>query len=265
MGWARSRSRPAAHRRYRHCRWMGVRARGWPPRAVELGEVVGAAHVRGCERVQRGRALRHGSASRRWRDNAGSSRDSACQSASRGHVHCLVAYARGRTILSPTRRDAPELTDWRGVARDDLRMQRLVLVSGPTGTGKSVLANAIVSDLLCAVDGFDYLMSALRSISVVWQVVELPVERQWAVGWSLLTRLAEQEASRASYVGLGPGGDHPATGTPSPCAPSPRRILDLKAAGGRYRPGCRRGRRRSRSGCPRGHPTACDPPCSRAP
>jgi predicted kinase len=72
-------------------------------------------------------------------------------------------------------------------------MKRLVLVSGPTGTGKSVLANAIASDLLCAVGSFDWLMSALRSISEVWQVVELPVERQRAVGCSLLTRLAEQE------------------------------------------------------------------------
>jgi predicted kinase len=72
-------------------------------------------------------------------------------------------------------------------------VQRLVLVSGPTGTGKSVLANAIASDLMCAVDSFDWLMSALRGISEVWKVVELPVERQRAVGWSLLTRLAEQE------------------------------------------------------------------------
>jgi predicted kinase len=66
-------------------------------------------------------------------------------------------------------------------------------VSGPTGTGKSVLANAIASDLLCAVGSFDWLMSALRSISEVWQVVESPLERQRAVGWSLLSRLAEQE------------------------------------------------------------------------
>lgn len=78
-------------------------------------------------------------------------------------------------------------------ARHDPRVQRLVLVSGPTGTGKSVLANAIASDLLCAVGSFDWLMSALRSFSEVWQVVELPVERQRLVGWSLLSRLAEQE------------------------------------------------------------------------
>jgi hypothetical protein len=46
---------------------------------------------------------------------------------------------------------------------------------------------------LCAVGSFDWLMSALRSISEVWQVVELPVERQRLVGWSPLSRLAEQE------------------------------------------------------------------------
>jgi predicted kinase len=66
--------------------------------------------------------------------------------------------------------------------RQDLQVQRLVLVSGPTGTGKSVLANAIASDLSCAVGSFDWLMSALRSISEVWQVVELPDERQRLVG-----------------------------------------------------------------------------------
>jgi predicted kinase len=72
-------------------------------------------------------------------------------------------------------------------------VKRLVLVSGPTGTGKSVLSNAIASDLSCAVGSFDWLMSGLRSIPEIWSHVELPVERQRHVGWSLLGRLAEQE------------------------------------------------------------------------
>lgn len=75
-------------------------------------------------------------------------------------------------------------------------VQRLILLSGPMGSGKSTLANAIASDLSCAVGSFDWLMSALRSIEEVWQVVELPVERQRQVGWSLLSRLAEQELRR---------------------------------------------------------------------
>jgi predicted kinase len=70
---------------------------------------------------------------------------------------------------------------------------RLVLVSGPTGAGKSTLANAIADELSCAVGSFDWLMSALRAIPEVWSVVELPVEHQRRVGWSLLSRLAEEE------------------------------------------------------------------------
>lgn len=72
-------------------------------------------------------------------------------------------------------------------------MQRLVLVSGSTGSGKSTIANAIACELKCAVGSFDWLMSTLRSMPEVWQAVELPVERQREVGWRLLSRLAEQE------------------------------------------------------------------------
>ena len=72
-------------------------------------------------------------------------------------------------------------------------VQRMVVVSGWTGAGKSTLANAIASELSCAVGSFDWLMAGLRSFPEVWDVVEAPVERQRAVGWSLLNRLAEQE------------------------------------------------------------------------
>jgi predicted kinase len=93
------------------------------------------------------------------------------------------------------RRDRPTRLRAVGRARRDMMfvVQRLVLVSGWTGAGKSTIANAIATDLRCAVGSFDWLMSGLRSIDEVWKVVELPVERQRAVGWSLLTRLAEQE------------------------------------------------------------------------
>jgi predicted kinase len=72
-------------------------------------------------------------------------------------------------------------------------LQRLVLITGYTGAGKSTVAEAIANDLCCAVGSFDWLMSALRSIDEVWGVVEYPAERQRAVGWSLLSRLAEQQ------------------------------------------------------------------------
>jgi predicted kinase len=72
-------------------------------------------------------------------------------------------------------------------------VQRLVLVSGSTGSGKSTIANAIACELRCAVGSFDWLMSALRSDAELWESVELPVERQREIGWRLLSRLAEQE------------------------------------------------------------------------
>ena len=72
-------------------------------------------------------------------------------------------------------------------------VQRLVLVSGPTGTGKSDTASAVAADLRCAVGSFDWLMSALRSMPEVWAHVEFPIDLQRQVGWSLLSRLAEQE------------------------------------------------------------------------
>ncbi len=72
-------------------------------------------------------------------------------------------------------------------------MPQLVLVSGSTGSGKSTIANAIASELMCAVGSFDWLMSALRSMPELWRAVELPVERQREVGWRLLSRLSENE------------------------------------------------------------------------
>jgi predicted kinase len=81
-------------------------------------------------------------------------------------------------------------------------VQRLVLVGGYTGSGKSTMANAVATQLSCVVGSFDWLMSALRPFPEVWDVVELPVERQRAVGWSLLGRLAEQELRRGRDVVL---------------------------------------------------------------
>ncbi len=79
---------------------------------------------------------------------------------------------------------------------------QLVVVSGWTGAGKSTIANAIADELACTVGSFDWLMSALRVFPNVWDAVERPVERQRAVGWSLLSRLAEQELRRGRDVVL---------------------------------------------------------------
>ncbi len=73
---------------------------------------------------------------------------------------------------------------------------RLVVVSGPPGAGKSTLANAIASHLGGTVASFDWLMSGLRAFPDLWTVVEQPLERQREIGWSLLSRVAQQQLSR---------------------------------------------------------------------
>jgi predicted kinase len=78
----------------------------------------------------------------------------------------------------------------------------LVLVGGPTGSGKSTMAEAIAADLGATVASFDWLMSGLRAFPEVWAAVEHPVERQRAIGWSLLGRVAEQQLRRDASVVL---------------------------------------------------------------
>lgn len=74
----------------------------------------------------------------------------------------------------------------------------LVVVSGYTGSGKSTIASAVADSLGATVASFDWLMSALRSVPEVWVVTEMPVERQRAVGWLLLARVAEQQLRRGA-------------------------------------------------------------------
>jgi predicted kinase len=69
----------------------------------------------------------------------------------------------------------------------------MVLVGGPTGSGKSTMAEAIAADLGATVASFDWLMSGLRAFPEVWAAIEYPVEQQRAIGWSLLGRVAEQQ------------------------------------------------------------------------
>lgn len=73
---------------------------------------------------------------------------------------------------------------------------RLVLVTGWTGAGKSTIAEAVAQDIGATVASFDWLMSGLRAFPDVWTVVETPRELQRRVGWSLLSRVAEQQLRR---------------------------------------------------------------------
>lgn len=76
----------------------------------------------------------------------------------------------------------------------------LVVVSGWTGAGKSTVADGLGSSLPATVISFDWIMSALRAFPEVWDVVELPVERQREVGWTLMGRVAEQQLRRGASV-----------------------------------------------------------------
>jgi predicted kinase len=79
---------------------------------------------------------------------------------------------------------------------------QLVLVGGPTGAGKSTMAEAIAGELDATVASFDWLMSGLRAFPDVWAGIERPVERQRGIGWSLLGRVAEQQLRRGASVVL---------------------------------------------------------------
>ena len=85
---------------------------------------------------------------------------------------------------------------------DDRAVLHLVLVGGPTGSGKSTMAEAIAGDLGATVASFDWLMSGLRAFPEVWGAIESPVEQQRAIGWSLLGRVAEQQLRRDASVVL---------------------------------------------------------------
>jgi predicted kinase len=84
----------------------------------------------------------------------------------------------------------------------DSLVTRLVLVSGSTSAGKSTMAEAIAAELGATVASFDWLMSGLRVFPDVWAAVELPVEKQRAIGWSLLSRVAEEQLRRGASVVL---------------------------------------------------------------
>ena len=64
------------------------------------------------------------------------------------------------------------------------------------------MADAVAADLGATVASFDWLMSGLRAFPDIWAAVEYPVERQRAIGWSLVGRVAEQQLRRDASVVL---------------------------------------------------------------
>lgn len=60
------------------------------------------------------------------------------------------------------------------------------------------MADLLANELNATVASFDWLMSGLRAIPELWDVVENPVERQRRAGWNLLSRVAEQQLRRGS-------------------------------------------------------------------
>jgi predicted kinase len=64
------------------------------------------------------------------------------------------------------------------------------------------MARAVAADLGATLAGFDWLMSGLRAFPEVWAAVEYPVEQQRAIGWSLLSRVAEQQLQCGGSVVL---------------------------------------------------------------
>jgi hypothetical protein len=70
----------------------------------------------------------------------------------------------------------------------------LVLVTGPPGTGKSTLADAVAADLSSAVLAWDWAMAALRPFEELQGAIEqMAPERHRAVGWALLFHLARAQ------------------------------------------------------------------------
>jgi predicted kinase len=78
------------------------------------------------------------------------------------------------------------------------RAAKLILVSGWTGAGKSTIADDLARDIGATVASFDWLMSGLRAFPDLWADIETPSERQREVGWSLLSRVAEQQLRRGA-------------------------------------------------------------------
>jgi predicted kinase len=73
---------------------------------------------------------------------------------------------------------------------------RVVLFTGPPGSGKSCLADAVAADLGAPVLGWDWMMSALRVFPSVWESVRDDADLRRDVGYVLMARSLEQQLRR---------------------------------------------------------------------
>ncbi|MEM9561087.1 MAG: AAA family ATPase [Actinomycetota bacterium] len=69
----------------------------------------------------------------------------------------------------------------------------LIIVTGWTGSGKSSISDELAEEFGATVASYDWLMSGLRELPEVWGNFESAVELRQAVGWNLLSRVAEQQ------------------------------------------------------------------------